>query len=116
MARLRRLLPAWETYSPLIEVPERLVTGVSPDVGGQVGSGVEGAFEGLGDEHGVGACHHHGLGSQGVDDRSRPGGVVSGSVGLGRGVHAGPPGLAQGGGGGPGGDDLKDGVVLEPGP
>ncbi len=50
MARLRRLLPAWETYSPLMEVPDRLVTGVRPGVGGELGAGVEGPSEGLGEK------------------------------------------------------------------
>lgn len=30
IARLRRLLSAWQTYSPRMEDPERLVTGVRP--------------------------------------------------------------------------------------
>ena len=54
MARLRRLLPAWETCSPLIEDPDLLVTGARPDVGGQLGPGGEGLAQGLGQEHGGG--------------------------------------------------------------
>ena len=88
-------------------------------LGGDVGPlGVQGdeLTRQVGQDHpgGVGACHHHGLGRQGVDDGASPGGVAAGAVGLELGVHARPPGLAQCGGGGPGGDDLKDGVVLEP--
>ena len=30
MARLRLLLPAWETYSSLMEEPDLLVTGARP--------------------------------------------------------------------------------------
>ena len=43
------------------------------------------------------------------------GGVASALVLLELGVDAGLAGLSQGGGGGSGGDDLRDGVVLQPG-
>lgn len=48
MARLRRLLLAWEVYSPRIDEPDLRVRGVRPDVGGELGLGGEGLAQGLG--------------------------------------------------------------------
>ena len=65
---------------------------------------------------GVGAGDHHGLVLQGRDDLARPGGMPPAPVLLEPGLN---PCLArslQVGWGGPGGDDLQDGVVLQPGP
>ena len=65
---------------------------------------------------GVGAGDHHALVLQGRDDLAGPGGVPPAPVLLEPGVD---PCLArslQVGWGGPGGDDLQDGVVLQPGP
>ena len=65
---------------------------------------------------GVGAGDHHGLVLQGRDDLAGPGGVPPAPVLLEPGVN---PCLARSlqiGWGRPGGDDLQDGVVLQPGP
>ena len=51
MARLRRLLPAWEVCSPRIEEPGLRVRGARPGVGGELGPGGEGLARGLGQEH-----------------------------------------------------------------
>jgi len=45
---LRRLLPAWEVYSPGIDEPDLGVRGGRPDVGGELGPGGEGLAQGLG--------------------------------------------------------------------
>ena len=65
---------------------------------------------------GVGAGDHHALVLQGRDDLARPGGMPPAPVLLEPGVN---PCLARSlqiGWGRPGGDDLQDGVVLQPGP
>jgi len=47
MTLLSLLLPAWETCSPRVGVPDLLVTGARPDVGGQLGAGGEGLAQAL---------------------------------------------------------------------
>ena len=72
MARLRRLLPAWETCSARMEDPDRRVTGVRPDVGGQVGAGGEGLARGFGQEHCGGRDPHPGHGWSGPGKEGGP--------------------------------------------
>ena len=108
-------MPGMEVRTSCQDLIKRVGLQQGLNLGGDVRSlGVQGdelaGQVGQDDAGGVGACHHHGLGSQGVDDGVRPGGVASGSVGLEVGVHSRSPGLAQRGGGGPGGDDFQDGA------
>ena len=92
-------------------------TGLDP--GGDVGPlGVQGdELAGQVEQHragSLGAGDGDGLPAQGRYNPAGPGGVAPGAVLLELGVDAGPAGLPQRGGGGPCGDDLQDGVVLQP--
>ena len=50
IARLSLLLLPWQTCSPRIDEPEWRVTGGESGVGGQLGAGLEGLAQGLGQE------------------------------------------------------------------
>lgn len=68
------------------------------------------------DADGFGSCDDDVLGVKSFDDRSCPGGVSPRTRGFEFGVDSSPPGSPQCGRGRPGGDRLKDGVVLQPRP
>ena len=72
MTLLSLLLPAWETCSPRVGVPDLLVTGARPDVGGQLGAGGEGLAQGLGQEDGGGRDPDAGHGWSGPGKEGGP--------------------------------------------
>lgn len=91
------------------------------DLGGDIGPlGVQGdELPGqVGQHHccGVGAGDHHGLALQSRDDLAGPSGVPPAPVLLEPGVNLCLACALQIGWGRPGGNDLQDGVVLQPGP